>query len=71
MKNFKDDFLKGIIPLGKCIEYLSNYVTEIRPEDYNLSDPIMNMHLFNGKPLQDYDITPSDQSAIDSIMNAQ
>lgn len=66
---FKGLFLSGIIPLGKCIECISPYISEIKPEDYNLTDPIMTMHLYNGKPLSDYDITPDDQTVIDSIMN--
>jgi len=66
-----DLFLKGLVTLKQAIILLSKYMSDLNTEDHDFTNPIYDMRFFQGRPLDDFGLTPEDQelynSAIDSI----
>lgn len=63
---FTDLFLKGLITLKQTIILLAKYISELNIEDFDFTNPIYDMRFFQGKPLDDYTMTPEDQEEYDS-----
>ena len=57
---FTDLFLKGLITLKQTIILLAKYISDLNIEDHDFTNPIYDMRFFQGKPLDDYVMTPED-----------
>ena len=57
---FTDLFMKGLITLKQTIVLLAKYISDLNIEDHDFTNPIYDMRFFQGKPLDDYVMTPED-----------
>jgi hypothetical protein len=63
-------FLKGLLPLGKTIGLLMQYITELDINDLDLTNPIYEMRFFNGNPLGGLQLTTDQQIEYDNVVSS-
>lgn len=64
-----DLFLKGLVTLKQAIILLSKYVSDLNADDYDFTNPIYDMRFFQGKPLDDFGMTPEDQQLYNNAVS--
>lgn len=67
---FTDLFMKGLITLKQTIILLTKYISDLNIEDHDFTNPIYDMRFFQGKPLDDYVMTPEDLEQYNNATNS-